>query len=163
MMIESVSPDAAQRFRGHEGIVHQICSLVQEEAQARGLALLQIDVRPAWSHEYDERTGIVIDMEIRASSDERFSYWDAVCNRISDLEDLLPLKEKRFLQDQVSCVVNRVDKSLIVCYRDNDATFLLASFIFSFLAPNSRWIHHPAAVASNMGFWKARDCCEKLA
>ena len=107
LMIEITFPEAVRRFSGHESAIQAVCSLAQEEAQARGLALLQIDVRPAWSHEYDERTGIVIDMEIRASSDERFSYWDAVCNRISDLEDLLPLKEKRFLQDQVSCVVNR--------------------------------------------------------
>lgn len=104
--IETISTDAAQRIKGHEKIVREVCSLAREEAQASGLALLRIDVRPAWSHEYEERTGIVIDVEIRASSDERFSYWDAVCERLSLLEDSLPPEEQRFLQDQAFLVVN---------------------------------------------------------
>jgi len=105
-LIESVSPEAARRLSGHESTVQAVCSLAKEEARARGLSLLKIEVRPAWSHEYDERTGIVIDVEIRASSDERFSYWDAVCERLSRLEDLLPPQEQRFLQDQAFFVVN---------------------------------------------------------
>lgn len=104
--IETISTDAAQRIKDHEKIVREVCSLAREEAQARGLALLRIDVRPAWSHEYEERTGIVIDVEIRASSDERFSYWDAVCERLSLLQDSLPPEEQRFLQDQAFLVVN---------------------------------------------------------
>lgn len=105
--IETLSPEAAERFRGHERIVQEVCSLAKEEAQARRLTLLCIDVRPAWSHEYDERRGIVIDVEIKASSDERFSYWDAVCERLSQLEDSLPQEEQQFLNDQVFFVVNR--------------------------------------------------------
>ena len=105
--IETIAPKAAERSRGHEKIVHEVCSLAKEEAQTRGLTLLCIDVRPAWSHEYEERTGIVIDVEIRASSDERFSYWDAVCERLNQLEDSLLPEEQRFLQDEVSLVVNR--------------------------------------------------------
>ncbi len=105
--IEIISPEAARRFSGHEKIVQEVCSLAQEEAQARGLALLQIDVRPAWSHEYDERTGIVIDVEIRASSDERFSYWDAVCERLNELAESVPPEERCFLNDEISFIVNR--------------------------------------------------------
>src|SRR5713101_1322312 len=92
-VIETITPEAVERLKGHERIVQEVCSLAKEEAQARGLSILRIDVRPAWSHEYDERTGIVIDVEIRASSDERFSYWDAVCERLNELEESLPLEE----------------------------------------------------------------------
>ncbi|MBI3798979.1 MAG: hypothetical protein HY268_18695 [Deltaproteobacteria bacterium] len=106
-MTETIDPEAARRFRDHERIVYEVCSLAKEEAQARGLVLLRVDVRPAWSHEYDERTGIVIDVEIRASSDERFSYWDAVCERLNQLEDLLSPEEQRFLNDEVSFIVSR--------------------------------------------------------
>jgi hypothetical protein len=106
-MAETIDPEAARRFRDHERIVQEVCSFAQEEAQARGLAILKIDVRPAWSHEYDERTGIVIDVEIRASSDERFSYWDAVCERLSQLEDSLPAEDRSFLIDEISFIVNR--------------------------------------------------------
>jgi hypothetical protein len=104
--VETIDPEAARRFRSHERIMQEVCSLAKEEAQARGLTLLRIDVRPAWSHEYEERTGVVIDVEIKATADERFSYWDAVCERISQLEDSLPPEEQRFLQDQTFLVVN---------------------------------------------------------
>lgn len=106
-LIESVSPEAARRLSGHESTVQAVCSLAKEEAQARGLSLLKIEVRPAWSHEYDERTGIVIDVEIRASSDERFSYWDAVGERLNELAESVPSEERCFLNDEVSLIVNR--------------------------------------------------------
>jgi len=106
-LIESVSPEAARRLSGHESTVQAVCSLAKEEAQARGLSLLKIEVRPAWSHEYDERTGIVIDVEIRASSDERFSYWDAVCERLNELAESVSPEERCFLNDEVSLVVSR--------------------------------------------------------
>ena len=105
--VKTIDPEAARRFRGHERIVQEVCSLAKEEAQARRLTLLCIDVRPAWSHEYDERTGIVIDVEIKASSDERFSYWDAVCERLNELEESLPPEERCFLNDEISFIVNR--------------------------------------------------------
>jgi hypothetical protein len=107
ILTETIDPEAARRFSGHERIVQKACSLAKEEAQARGLVLLHIDVRPVWSHEYDERTGIVIDVEIRASSDERFSYWDAVCERLNELEETLSPENRCFLNDEVSFIVNR--------------------------------------------------------
>jgi hypothetical protein len=105
--VETIDLEATRRLRGHERIVQKVCSLAKDEARARELALLHIDVRPAWSHEYDERTGVVIDAEIQATADERFSYWDAVCERLNELEDSLPPEERRFLNDEVSFVVNR--------------------------------------------------------
>jgi len=107
ILAETIAPEAARCFRGHERIVQEVCSLAKEETQARGLVLLHIDVRPAWSHEYDERTGIVIDVEIRASSDERFSYWDAVCERLNELEETLSPEDRCFLNNEVSFIVNR--------------------------------------------------------
>jgi hypothetical protein len=105
--VETIDLEATRRLHGYERIVQEVCSLAKDEARARGLALLRIDVRPAWSHEYDERTGVVIDAEIQATADERFSYWDAVCERLNELEDSLPPEERRFLNDEVSFVVNR--------------------------------------------------------
>ncbi len=105
--IETIAPEAAQRSSGYESIVQEVCSLAKEEAQTRGLALLQIDVRPAWSHEYDERTGVVIDVEIKATTDERFSYWDAVCERLNELEDSISPEERCFLNYEIFFVVSR--------------------------------------------------------
>ena len=57
--------------------------------------------------EYEERTGVVIDVEIKATTDERFSYWDAVCERLNELEESVPPEERCFLNDEVSFIVNR--------------------------------------------------------
>lgn len=105
--IEDISSEAERRFRGHEKVVQEVLSLAEKEARARGISLVKIDVRPAWSHEYEERTGVVIDVEIKATAEERFSYWDAVCEWLDQLADSLPPKEQRFLNDEISFIVNR--------------------------------------------------------
>jgi hypothetical protein len=69
--------------------------------------LHKIEIRPAWSHEYDERTGIVIDIEIDAAAEERFSYWDAICERVNQLEVSLSPEEQRLLNDEISLRVSR--------------------------------------------------------
>ncbi len=106
--ILDISPEAKSRISGCEKVVQEVCSLAEKEAQARGISLLRINVRPAWSHEYDEHTGVVIDVEIKATADERFSYWDAVCEQLDQLVDSLPPEEQRFLIDKISFVVGRV-------------------------------------------------------
>lgn len=104
---KDISPEAERRFKGHERVVQKALSLAEKEAQARRISLLKIEVRPAWSHEYEERTGVVIDVEIKATPEERFSYWDAVCEKLDQLEDSLPPEERRFLNDDISFVVSR--------------------------------------------------------
>jgi hypothetical protein len=87
--------------------VQAVCSLATAEAQARGLALHHIDVRPAWSHEYDEHTGVVIAAEVKATTDEQFSYWDAVGERLDQLGDALSPEEWSFLITEISFVVSQ--------------------------------------------------------
>lgn len=105
--VETIDSEATRRLHGHERIMQEVCSLAKAEARARGLTLLCIDVRPAWSHEYDEGTGVVINAEIQATANERFLYWDAVCERINEMEDSLLPEERRLLNDEVSFVVQR--------------------------------------------------------
>lgn len=104
---ETISPEAKRRFHDHARVVQEVCSFAKAEAQTRRLTILKIDVRPAWSHEYDERTGIVIDVEIKASSDERFSYWDAVCEQLNQMENMLSQEDQAFLTDEISFIVSR--------------------------------------------------------
>ena len=92
---------------GHEKLAQTIGSLARKEAQAHGLALLKIDIRPAWSHESNEQTGIVIDVKVKATAPERFSYWDAVCERLHQLEASLSPEEQRFLNDDIALIVSR--------------------------------------------------------
>lgn len=105
--IEDISQEARQRLKGHERLAQAVSALATEDAQARGLSLLKIDVRPAWSHEYDEHTGVVIDVEVQATPDERFAYWDAVCERLHQLDDTLPPEEQHFLNNELAFIVSR--------------------------------------------------------
>jgi len=92
---------------GHEKLAQTICALARKEAQAHGLALLKIDIRPAWSHESNPQTGVVIDVEVKATAAERFSYWDTVCERLHQLEASLSPEEQRFLNDDIAFIVSR--------------------------------------------------------
>ncbi len=104
---EALSPEAAGRLHGHEEIVQEICSVAKKEAQVRGLSLLKIEVRPAWSHEYDEHNGVVIDIEIKADPDERFSYWDTLSEQVDQLETTLSPEDRSFLTDEIALVISR--------------------------------------------------------
>jgi hypothetical protein len=97
-----------RRLRGHEKLLENLLFVAEQEAAARGIALLKIDVLPAWSHEYDEKTGIVVHAEVRATDEQRFSLWDSISERIDSLYDTVGPKEKKFLTDEVSVVVDRV-------------------------------------------------------
>ena len=94
--------EAKKRLAGHEILARRLYELMEKQASARKIAVL-----PAWSHEYEERTGIVIDAEIEGSTDQRFSLWDTVCEQIYKLQKSLPKKESRFLSEDISFVFSR--------------------------------------------------------
>jgi len=99
--------EAKKRLAGHEILARRLYELIEKQASARKIAVRKIVVLPAWSHEYEERTGIVIDAEIEGSTDQRFSLWDTVCEQIYKLQKSLPKKESRFLSEDISFVVSR--------------------------------------------------------
>jgi hypothetical protein len=105
--IKPMSLEVRQRLQGHEQLVHTICMFAIQEAEALGLMLDSINVRRTWSEEYDEKAGLVIDLEIKAMADERLVYWNTLCERITHLEEMLPLEEQRFLNDEICFIVNR--------------------------------------------------------
>ena len=99
--------EAKKRLAGHEILARRLYELIEKQASGRKIAVRKIVVLPAWSHEYAERTGIVIDAEIEGSTDQRFSLWDTVCEQINKLQKSLPEKESRFLSEDISFVVSR--------------------------------------------------------
>jgi hypothetical protein len=105
--LQSISPEARRRLKGHEKLVYTICALSTQEAKTRRLALRKIEIRPAWAYESDQQSEIVIDVEIRSTADEQFAYWDAVYEQIHQLEATLSQEEQRFLNDAVFFIVNR--------------------------------------------------------
>ncbi len=102
-----ITPEVGQRLRGREKLLQTVYAIAHEEAQKQGIHLRKVTVRPAWSNEYDERTGVVVDVEIEGAADDRFSYWESVCTRLQDLESALPPQERDFLVNDLSFIVNR--------------------------------------------------------
>ena len=102
-----LSDESVRRLEGHEKLLENLVFVAEQEAAARGISLLKIDVLPAWSHEYDEKTGVVVHAEVRATDEQRFSLWEAISDRIDSLHDTLDSEEKDFLTDEVSVVVDR--------------------------------------------------------
>jgi hypothetical protein len=103
----TVLPEATKRLAGYEKVLDKVCFLAEEEARARGLTLVRINIRPTWSHESEERTGVVIDAEVKATAEEQSRYWDAVCERLTQLEESASPEEYRFLTNDVFFVVSR--------------------------------------------------------
>jgi len=102
-----VSEEAARRLRGHEKLLQKLAFVVEEETAARGISLLKIDVLPAWSHEYEERAGVVIQVEVGATDEQRFSLWEGISERIDSLHDTLASEEKDFLTGEISVFVDQ--------------------------------------------------------
>lgn len=102
-----LSPEVPERMSGHEPLVSKVCGLATEEAKKHNLSVLNVKVRSDWAHEYEETAGIVVDVKIKATNDERFSYWEAVCERIESLSASLSPEEQNFLNSHLSLAVRR--------------------------------------------------------
>jgi len=103
-----ITPEAEDRIRGQEVILEYVESIAMKTASDLHVSIQRMIVAPAWSHEYDDRTGIVIDIDIDADNDRRFALWDAICEQLDQEQSGLSEKERRFLEDDVSVSVNRI-------------------------------------------------------
>ena len=102
-----ISDESARRLRGHEKLLENLVFVAEQEASARGISLLKIDVLPAWSHEYEERSGVVIQVEVRATDEQRFGFWEGMSERMDSLQDTLAPEENDFLTDEISVIVDQ--------------------------------------------------------
>ena len=98
---------AAERLGGHDRIISEIGRIATELSAQRGLPLVGIAVRPAWSHEYEE-TGIVVEVTLQCSPEDRFAYWEALGEATDTLAASIPAEQSRFLDADVSLIVERV-------------------------------------------------------
>jgi hypothetical protein len=102
-----IAPKARQRLMRYERLAHGIYSIVREQLAAFGTCGT-IQVRPAWSHEYEESTGVVIDVTIAADDNLRFLLWDSVSEKVAELR--VSQDEKAFLQNNISLLVTTRDR-----------------------------------------------------
>jgi len=64
-------------------------------------------VRAEWSHEYDDRTGVVVDVEVTRVKRVPFSYWKELNNRLDEIAASLAPADKSWLDREVSLTVIR--------------------------------------------------------
>ncbi len=101
-----ILPDAKERLAGFASLSKQVYAVIKDEAQRHDVVPI-IAVRPSWSHEYEDRTGVVIEVEIKGDSEKRFNLWEAISAKLDDLLDSLSAEEQSFLTDRLSVIVNQ--------------------------------------------------------
>lgn len=102
-----ITDEAKRRLAGHEEVTEKLLSIVEKEASGLNITLKTITVRPAWSHEYEDYTGVVIDVEVAGNNNQRFALWDAISSKLDALLDSLTPEEQSFLADNISVVVTQ--------------------------------------------------------
>lgn len=104
---DSISAQAAKRIAGREEVVGRICEVARAQAAKHNLRVNEISIHAAWSHEYDENTGVVVDVNVTASDEDRFSYWEALNEGLDELAASLPQNDCDWLQSELSLTVIR--------------------------------------------------------
>jgi hypothetical protein len=99
--------EAERRIRGHENLIAQLHSIVEEEADRLDVIINRIIVRPGWSHEYEDKNSVVMYIDIRGETETRFCLWDSTCEKIDSLGNSLPPNTAQFLRDNIFVVVNQ--------------------------------------------------------
>lgn len=99
--------EAKRRLEGRESLVDQVHLIVEEEAAILKIGIKRIVVRPGWSHEYQDKTSVVMYVEIQGETESRFSLWDAICERLQRLENSLPDHARQFLSENIFVAVSK--------------------------------------------------------
>jgi predicted nucleotidyltransferase len=102
-----VAPAARPRISGYMRLLLKIVSLVSEEAKRQKIDLGGIEVRPAWSNEYEENSAVVLDVEVDIEAEHRFLFWESLGERLNSMTNSLSLRETFFLQENLSLIVSR--------------------------------------------------------
>ncbi len=102
-----ITDEAKRRLADREYLQEKLHSIMEEEASGLNISLKRIAVRPGWSHEYEDLSGVVIEVEMAGNDDQRFVLWDAISFRLDALLDSLTPDEQAFIANNVSVVVTQ--------------------------------------------------------
>lgn len=102
--IVEIRPEARERYHGHEAAVAFVLRCANEAARLHSIVMTRIDVRPAWSHEYDD-DGTIVEIQVRDSAEARSIYWDSVCEEMDRQAEYLTLSDALFIEDKLSVIV----------------------------------------------------------
>ncbi|HXR36081.1 MAG TPA: hypothetical protein VN754_09055 [Candidatus Binataceae bacterium] len=98
-------PEAILRYKHHRRLVSEICQMLGQIARERAVALERVDIRPAWSHEYEETRGIVVDIEVRSPTEEALAYWPLLSATLEQRALTFDAASRKFLEENVSIMV----------------------------------------------------------
>ena len=101
-------PEALLRYHHHRRLVSEICEMLGQIARERAVALERVDIRPAWSHEYEETRGMVVDIEVRSPTEEALAYWQLLSETLEQRALTFDAASRRFLEENVSVMVRPV-------------------------------------------------------
>jgi len=102
-----ITDEAKKRLADREYLQEKLHFIMEEEASGLSISLNRIAIRPGWSHEYEDLSGVVIEVEMTGNNDLRFALWDAISFRLDALLDSLTLDEQTFIANNVSVVVTQ--------------------------------------------------------
>jgi hypothetical protein len=100
-----VAAEAEKRLATYRGLFEKLILMIVTEVRKSSIAVQTVNVRPAWSHEYEE-TGIVIDIEVSGPAEDRFTLWDIISNAFENNQASFSERENEFITEKVSVVVN---------------------------------------------------------
>jgi hypothetical protein len=106
-LVGAVSAETAKRIAGREEILIRFRQMAESAAMQHGTRVVRVNIRPTWSHEYEERSGVAVDLDVVASDEARFAYWEALDECIDKLAQSLPLADRNWLENEVSLTVIR--------------------------------------------------------
>jgi hypothetical protein len=94
-----VLAEGKRRLKGFEKISERVYAIIREQLKPYQTQAT-VKVRPAWSHEYEDFSSVVIDIEIVGNDDRRFLLWDSISTKIEGLNT--SQDERSFLENNVS-------------------------------------------------------------
>ena len=105
--IVAIDPLAQHVVAGHMKVLLMLHDLVSKAAAEHGVEIRNLEIGPAWSHEDDDRSRVVMDIEVDAEPELRFTYWEAVSDLVQAISDSLSPREKHFVNSTLSILVSR--------------------------------------------------------
>jgi len=102
-----ITDEAKKRLAGREHLQEKLLFIVEKEVSGLNATLKRLAFRPGWSHEYEDQSSVVIEVEIANNDNLRFTLWDAISFRLDALLDSLTREDQAFLANNVSVVVTQ--------------------------------------------------------
>ena len=104
--ILTIDPLARPAVVGHMRILLMLRKLVDQAAQSNDVHINTVEIRPAWSHEDDDRSRVTMDIQVDTEPERRFIYWEAVSDKVDLIAVSLSPRHRHFVNSSLSILVS---------------------------------------------------------